>query len=468
MAKKVELADRVDLDMLPEPGASSVVVASVDSGAVASGVEAPARPAPGDLPARPPGRLAGSDEVARRLAAMQAVPGMAESIGNILAEGERLGLTHEITDAEALRLAARANAAADVAAIAGPPPTYLPAPDRAEIANLPALLGRNVAPAGRDVANAAGRDLSRPEDGIVVPAWMTIYQAPSYIRQVIRALGDATFATFPCYEEHRRVARAAGEDPLGSIRCLANINGAPNRPEEVNHVAAWIAANGVVVDHMQMRFPAALPRGYEPRVILAAIDDISYLLVDESVDRGAHANAQYVYAWKGGMDFYARNPDGLRRIGGLAPDRQGIAPARVAPPAPGNAVRRLPPVARALPPPPPMVGERLDIGARRRARRDIVAKLPEAPPSASSGSEAVKTLRALGFLPFGTPSGPVLRKALDDGEIQVAPEKGHALANSPSLVARVLDGQGATLHEFTYDGGDIMAQAEAAGPRPFG
>lgn len=412
-------------------------------------------------PARPPGRLGTDDEVAERLRRMQPVPGIAEDVAGILEAGARLGLTHDISDAEAARLAARHGARADDQrrqALAGAERGLLAGPAGRGQATLPALLGRGaLAPVG------AGRELARPDDGPVVPMWMTIYQAPSYLRQVIRALGTATFGVFPCFEEHRRAAGAAGEDPLGSIRCLASINGGPNRPEEVNQVAEWVARNGVVVDHMQMRFPEGLlPQRYQPRVILAAVDDVSYLLVEESVERGAHVDARYVYSWKGGMDFYLANPEAVGRIGGMAPrDRHGIAPVRVAA---APRVGQLPPVARALPAPSAMVGERLDMGARRKARRELVAKLPEAPPSVPSGSEAVRSLRAQGFLPFGTPSGPALRKVVDDGEIHVVAQPGHALANSPSLTVRVLDAAGATISEFPYDGEADLAAATARSP----
>lgn len=455
MPKKVDLADRVEfdieLDIVTPAGA-------LPAEAGARRDVDPVRDAPeGEAPRRPPGRLADGNEAAARLAGIVVPAGAAEDVARLVAEGERAGLTHELTDAEAARLAARATARVPVPA-EGPPPVYLPAPERVEVPNLPALLGRQV-------ANAQGRDVdAHPERGPVVPMWFTLYQAPNYLRQMIRAIGDHTLGCFPCYDHHRQEARAAGEDPLGSVRFLANMGGRPNRKEELDHVAAWISANGAVVDHTQLTFPVALP-GYEPRVILAAVGDISYLLVEESVERGSHANAQYIYAWKGGMDYYLRHGIGVDRARDLTRERpvELIAGGRQQ-----VVARRPAALLAAAPAPAPLVGERVDLNERRRARKDAVDRLPVAPSSGPVASDLVRTLRLQGFLPYGTPTGPALRKALDDGEIQVTPEKGHSLANSPTLNARRLDASGNVLMEMSYEGGDdLVGQMEPTGPRPF-
>lgn len=454
MPKKVDLADRLELEIeLDIAAPSDALPARAAQRATDVAVDAPAADG---TPRRPSGELASGEEAARRMGMIGNVPGMGETIARIVDEAERAGLTHELSDAEAARLAARANARA-VPIAAGEPPVYLPAPERVEVANLPALLRR-------DVANAQGRAVAHPEAGAVVPVWMTLYQAPNYLRQMIRAIGTGTLQCFPCYADHTASARAAGEDPLGSVRFLANINGGPSRKEELDQVAAWVAANGVVVDHTQLTFPAVLPPGYAPRVILAALDDVSYLLVDESVERGAHTNAQYIYAWKGGMDYYRRNGLGLDRVRDLTDQRavrlqpaepRGVLPRRAA---------ALPPAA----PMPPLVGERVDLQARRKARKEVVERLPVAAPTTPGPSESIRALRSQGFLPFGTPNGPALRKALDDGEIQVSPEKGHSLANSPSLIARRLDATGTVLAEMVYDGcDDLAAQMEAGSLKPF-
>ncbi len=301
---------------------------------------------------------------------------------------------------------------------AAPGDRALPAPAAPEAGGLPAAMGL------RDVACAV------PEWG--EPRWWNVYDVPNYLRPKVRALGERTFQAFPCYTEHFAAARRAGEDPLGSLCVLANLNGnGPNSPREINAVAEWIRENGVFLAASQMAFPTMV--GYEPRVVVAAHGPTTYLLVEDSVETGAPQAAQYVYAWKGGMDFYRANPWALGGLRGMRPGVAGEGPdeeERAALPAPRPVYRDVV----------------VDEAAERRRRAEHVKSLPQASaPPVSSG--LLQGLRGMGFKTVGTKDGPVLRMGSGGDVVEAAPEPGKNLAGSSYVRLRRVEPDGTVAAE---------------------
>jgi hypothetical protein len=252
-----------------------------------------------------------------------------------------------------------------------------------------------------------------------------------------------------------------GQDPLGAVRVLANINGAgPSSQAELDLMARWIRANGVAVDGARMEF--ANYHGYCPRIVLSCDEHRSYLLVQERRP-DCPMNGDYIYSWEGGLSYYrdnllaiqtlARECDGLVGVrdvptlavgGGRGQQRAIAAPAN---PARGGGARPRRGGAAA----PGLMGLAGDGAAEAAALppavlkgqgKDKLAGLATAPTAAVT-SAAVATLRSAGFRPFGTPDGPALRKAFDDGRTAVVyGESGKSLATSDVLRLKVVEADG--------------------------
>jgi len=413
-----------------------------------AGLPAPAPPAAGARArfARtpPPGRVAGAAEASAMLRGVApAGPEEAATLARRMAEIAASGLVPETTNAQARAHLARRRAAAmpgpeplrvagpAPARIAGPARQALPAPDAPDAeglpvpapargpayANLPAALAR------REVAATDPAWLS---DG-AQPRWLKIYETPRYLQDMIRALGEQTFRRFPCYAHHYAAAQAAGEDPLGSISLVGNIGGrGPNPVAEVDAVAGWIRDNGVLMAASQLAFPTM--QGYEPRVILAAHGGTSFLLVEEKKETGAPADARYVYAWKGGMDFYLSRGGALGTLRGLRAVEGPAAPGR-APPAPAAAL-----AFRTV---------TVDPAEERRKRALRIKALPQA-EAAPVSSELLRAARSLGFKTVGTPDGPALRLDSPEGTFMLMPAPGGTLPDSAAFRARRTDAEPGT------------------------
>lgn len=477
--------------LLGGPGPARPLV-SREAGPVPAG---PAFEIPNPVRRRAPGRAVGGEEAGRAMGAID-LPAeerqrAAELLGNVRTEG----LVPEFSNAQAMALRARrrgpvagprldpvaiaraapapalaaparnpvrAPAQPQVPAVAGQP---RPEPPREPPRNLPALV------AGQDVAlppRAFPREA--PE-----PRWYSVYDAPGYLQGFIREIGARTLATFPCYARHRQVELANGEDPLGTVRFLADMPGL-NTAAELNQVAGWILENGLPMSPHQIAIPA-IP-GYEPRVVLAASEEVSYLMVDERVEDGAPGNRRYIYSWTGGTRHYLQNPaavaalNGLRRPGAIGAPGQAprlAEPARALP-APavghGGAPRQpnLPAVALVASTPPVNVDE------ERRRRRGRVAALPKAAPPAGAVALAKAVRQQAGFLPSVVDGRPSLVRELDDGgSVLIQPEEGKTFADTVAVVGRIVSASGSagpetrlsTLEEVEA----FAAPAEAPSPR---
>lgn len=235
------------------------------------------------------------------------------------------------------------------------------------------------------------------------PRWLTIYDLPGYMRDGVRVLGRTIFRSFPCFKKHERAATEAGHEPLGSIRVLAAIQGGgPSTDAELNVMARWVRQNGVVIDHAELEFPLAI-EGYRPRVILSATDNQSFLMVEDSRERGAPCDALYIYSWVGGREFYLGAGDGLQQLARMAireiaarrPD------ARPEPEAlPSIALMATPVIQDATP-------------EERRAR---VKALPQAPAQANP---LPIEIRRSGFRIKDMANPKLLEKDLEDGRLAV-------------------------------------------------
>src|SRR3546814_19285474 len=110
--------------------------------------------------------------------------------------------------------------------------------------------------------------------------------------------------------------------------------------------------------------------GYRPNVILAATDDETFLLVEERLERGAPADAAYVYSWAGGVTPYLAN-DGHRQVlDRMVAQRPAIAAPAAVP---------LPPVVRTAVPDPVEVAAPAFVAEPPPARRAAPSNDPTVP-----------------------------------------------------------------------------------------
>lgn len=366
------------------------------------------------------------------------------------------GARDVLTDRQAFAMVARRHGDPPTLVDAGEPmPGGLDEVDR-EPNTLPAVLATSIFDYQREA-----RIPRRAAD----VRWLTVYDLPNYLREGIRALGRAIFQNFGCFEEHERVAAELGEDALGSVKILANINGqGPSRGVELDTVATWIRQNGVPVEATELRLPGTIP-GYAPRVILCATDDETFLMVDERRADGAPADALYIYSWRGGRRYYladANRTERLVRVVALP------APARAVPPPVRPRAMRPPRIQAA----PPAARAEVDAFVQSAARVDptssekraVLAALPQAPAVANSTLSA--DLRRAGFRPFGPQVTPTLRKPLEDGRIaEVVGEPGVSMTQSSELTLRILDGD-ALERDLTISSLADFESAIEAQPRP--
>ncbi|WP_069052838.1 hypothetical protein [Bosea sp. RAC05] len=383
-----------------------------------------------------PGDVANADEAARRIAGMRIEPEAMARAAALMANMPQVD--DEIDDAQARRFAQRRRA--EVVGVPEMPVEPVPPPPPQ---NLPARVERNV--------------FARDPDWVPPPAdvqWLTIYDTPRYYQNSIRAFGRFVFRTFPCFVNHEEQATAAGHDPLGSIALLANMGPTgPNSQRELDQVAAWVSRNGRVVDATEIQFPTVIP-GYTPRIIVAVTETETLLLVDEKRERGAPMDAMYIYRWRGGEGYYLDNPEalaGLNRVARqpalAAPPAQLAAPRdNAAPMRPAAVLQEAGRGAR----PQPVV--RLDhmteaavIPDRTGARKAAIKALPVATAMVSP-NPVVDLMKADGFRPFGTSSGPALRKSIGEGRVAlIFGEPGTAITRSPTFRVEVEEGASRTV-----------------------
>lgn len=308
-------------------------------------------------------------------------------------------------------------------------------------------------------------------------AWRPLFDLPGYsdpgpMGQAVRSLGRSIFLTMPCFARMQAECRALGRDPLGEVQVMADVGGrGPSTQGQMNAMAVWIRQNGTLIDGAQIAFPDIMP-GYRPNIILAATDDESFLMVEETRERGAPMESTFIYSWRGGRQLYLDNPDArasLQRLAGDNPVPVGVrALAAPAPAAHADPVRAIP-VEQPRPAAP--VEQPRRAPARRAAR--AVAELPppvanpELPPRVQRGQPAaqaalpapvarenpIRALRTAGFTSCGTPDGPALRRDTSDGgHVLVLGEGGRSIALATSFSARKMDSVGTEVERTSIEG----------------
>lgn len=299
--------------------------------------------------------------------------------------------------------------------------------------------------------------------------------------EAIRSLGRTIFRSFPCFRRMQEECRQHRRDPLGEVQVLANIAGTgPNSTAEIDQMANWIRTNGMMVNASQVEFPNVM-RGYRPNLILAASEDDSFLMVEERRANGAPMDATFIYSWRGGRQTYIDSLDAmqaLENMGGVhavqirrglenrAEPEQVAIPANVQNPVQGGVNQMADRVHRpGAGHKPEVIDLRETLGDKavdevlerngfgnggaaaaaataeggvkipRNAKAvdgnvlDEIARTQAEDAAAAEAARpklkenAMKLLRASGFMPVGTETGPALRKELDDGNF--AQVKGH-------------------------------------------
>lgn len=323
------------------------------------------------------------------------------------------------------------------------------APAAAAAGGLPALVapGGAVAPVGE---MPAARGWTRIRD----------MEGGAYLHnEGIRALMRRQHRQWPCFARHEAVWEAQGRDPLGMVVGLNLVQGMPGSDhQEIQRVAGWIRANGVVIDADRVDFGQAFDN-YVAEAILATTEDKSFLLVREPAENGFEG--MHIYSWDGGTAAYRDGP-GRAFIEERTQARAVEQPARrIAAPAgllPARGVERREAER-------PAGAGRAPAEAERKA---LVRALPSASsPSVAAASDRLAPLRAAGFLPWGSAEGPCLRRPEEDGSTTVLlGEKGKSLAKSETFRVRSLDQAGTLLDERTLDDPADLLQSPASGPRP--
>jgi hypothetical protein len=283
--------------------------------------------------------------------------------------------------------------------------------------------------------------------------WLTVAQTDGYLQAMIRALGRSVFRGFPCFAEHERQARQAGDpDPLATIQLLANLGerGRPSSARELDVVASWIRQNGTVIRSEALEFPVAMP-GYRPEVVLLVTAEESFLLVRETRDRGAPANSAYVYRWNGGVQPY------LDMRANAQLDRLAERPALAPPAGPAGAPPRVPGA---------IDGSLSHTPYRPDVRRARIATLPMAPSAVRDGTSPLQKLLDIGFSRHADDNGPALIGMAADGtEFRVSPMPGLRLIDG--TVFRLKISAGGDVQQLAgVSAEDIQVRFAECAPRP--
>jgi hypothetical protein len=322
--------------------------------------------------------------------------------------------------------------------------------------------------------------------------------------QSVRALGRMIFGRLPCFVRLNEMSRRAGQDPLGQVWLMTTLSSMQPRPgpgrgelavpgapagsparARIDALAAWVRgpAGGILVDAAVLRF-AAMP-GYSANVMLYATEGHTYLLVEERQRNGAPVTALYAYSFPGGMQIYRQGNNAnrpLERLG--APDADGRHQITVEHMGVfgGGALAGPPPaVPAALPGPQPPGAPRAQRqgGIPDPAAHEVPPALPARNPrgrprhldaAAVARPNAMRELRAAGFLPCGTHEGPALQRQTPDGGSVLVLGEGRSLALAARFSVRFNGPDGDELERDTADGaGAAIAWADTRGgtaPRP--
>lgn len=135
-----------------------------------------------------------------------------------------------------------------------------------------------------------------------VPQFHRIKDTPGYQQRMIRQLGRTVLRHFPTYAKMEEMCREAGVDPLGQIKTICTVTDTSEQHKRsIEQVAAWIQANGRVIDARETDFGRefGVMNGYRPREIVATTDDMTFLLVHED-ENGPMGEQYYIYTFQGG------------------------------------------------------------------------------------------------------------------------------------------------------------------------
>ena len=335
--------------------------------------------------------------------------------------------------------------------------------DNNEVANNLPRLGQNqqnMIPLEPEPEQGQGQHIAVAFDGHI--NWTPISRLGGYVGMAnVRTLGTAIFSKFPCYQDMVRECRAQNRDPLGEVQCLANFGGmGPNRPQEINAIARWIRENARPIDRTTLEFNA-MP-GYRPNILLATTENDSFLLVEETIAGGAPANANYVYSWRGGSRHYNADANiGLER---LYQDEGGIRAVRQEQPAQQQLQIAQAPQQQAIIAPVAREVVNKDVPRPQENRRPNIQEVNEEKivdkpvrneikaPVVGIKKEPLNAMQALrqdGFSPFGTESGPVLKKTLDNGYQVIVDGNGKSITLSKTFGIMVSNDRGDIVLERT-------------------
>ncbi len=140
--------------------------------------------------------------------------------------------------------------------------------------------------------------------------WTTLGHLPGMMDPRIRKLSEMVFGSFPCYNEFAKQAKADG---LNANRMVYTISDFTNGKTETGFIAQAIKDHGVLVDAGEGAFDEYIP-GYAPKIAIFTTKEWTFKLVMDREELGAPVNANYIYAWPGGTDFYDAHPDALPQM----------------------------------------------------------------------------------------------------------------------------------------------------------
>lgn len=137
------------------------------------------------------------------------------------------------------------------------------------------------------------------------------YGGDSPLNTAIRTLGRRIFTAFPCFQKIAATARDAEVDALGQIMTLSTLF--DDQKDVVQDRIAALKDSCFPVDNRRLPGLSAMP-GYRPAIAFALSGETSFLLVRERSETGAPLNADTIYAWDGGLNFYRNNPDRIAEL----------------------------------------------------------------------------------------------------------------------------------------------------------
>ena len=159
----------------------------------------------------------------------------------------------------------------------------------------------------------------------------------------MKSVAQKVFGRFPCFDE---LKAQRGANAVNDIKTVLRVNSQRNAnpqaravatymsrfqgyDDDVERIGRWVRDNAIPISRNKVKVPTMLP-DYEANAMFAVSEDETFLMISEKDP----IDAQYIYSWPGGRQYYAQHPEALERLvevmsleGGMDIDLSNDTPA---------------------------------------------------------------------------------------------------------------------------------------------